>query len=142
MYNLFKSAIKARNYNLPDMLNKIESKWVEGALTDEQRQELIEQARINADFTHSVDLLKKIADLEMRISALERTISEPTEPDADVPTEDSGQITAPQFETGKWYYNGDLITYNDIVYVCTAPDGVVCVWNPDDYPSYWAIYTG
>lgn len=42
-----------------------------------------------------------------------------------------------EYVIGKWYYAGDRITYKGAVYQCIAPNGVVCVWSPDDYPAYW-----
>ena len=58
--------------------------------------------------------------LEERINALEKNIS------------------AKAFTSGAWYYRGDRIVFNDDTYTCIAPEGVVCVWSPQDYPQYWA----
>jgi hypothetical protein len=38
---------------------------------------------------------------------------------------------------GKWYYGGDKASFNGKNYVCTAPEGTVCVWSPSEYPTYW-----
>lgn len=57
--------------------------------------------------------------IEERVSALER---------ASVPDE---------YVAGEWYYRCDRITYNGVIYVCVAPDGAVCTWNPVEYPAYW-----
>lgn len=40
---------------------------------------------------------------------------------------------------GKWYYNGDKITFEGVKYKCIAPDGVVCMWSPKEYPVYWEL---
>lgn len=58
--------------------------------------------------------------LEERITALEKNIS------------------AKSYSAGTWYYRGDRISFNDEIYTCIAPDGVVCVWSPADYPQYWS----
>ena len=60
-----------------------------------------------------------VITVEERLSALEKSV---------VPGE---------YIAGKWYYKGDRISYGGAVYVCIAPDGVVCTWNPDEYPAYW-----
>lgn len=60
-----------------------------------------------------------VITVEERLTALEKSV---------VPGE---------YVAGKWYYKGDRISYNGAVYVCIAPDGVVCTWNPDEYPAYW-----
>ena len=35
--------------------------------------------------------------------------------------------------------NGDKITFEGGKYKCIAPDGVVCVWSPKEYPVYWEL---
>lgn len=45
-----------------------------------------------------------------------------------------------EYVAGKWYHNGDHILYNDKVYMCAnVPENNVCVWNPDEMPSYWTL---
>lgn len=46
-------------------------------------------------------------------------------------------IVADDYVPGTWYYRGDRITFNESVFVCIAPVGVVCVWNPEEYSAYW-----
>ena len=41
------------------------------------------------------------------------------------------------YTPGTWYYRGDKVSFQGAVYTCTAPDGVVCVWSPAEYPVYW-----
>ena len=41
------------------------------------------------------------------------------------------------FVVGKTYYKGDKVLFDGKIYECIAPDGVVCVWSPSDYPTYW-----
>lgn len=48
---------------------------------------------------------------------------------------DSGFID--DFVVGKTYYEGDKVRFDGKIYECIAPDGVVCVWSPSDYPTYW-----
>lgn len=58
--------------------------------------------------------------LEERITALEKNIS------------------AKPYSVGTWYYRGDRVSLDEEIYTCIAPEGVVCVWSPADYPQYWA----
>lgn len=125
MYDITKAVIESKNYELSDMLRKIDVLWVQGSLTDEQRNELIELARSNANIQNSVDIMAKLEEHERRIKALE---SGQTKPDTE---------EYPDFEVGKYYYNGDKVTFDGKHYECTAPTGVTCVWSPADYPTYW-----
>lgn len=132
MYELLKSIITNGNYSLTQMLDKIDIVWAEGKMTNEQHTELISLAHDNADISGDVDVLQKLKDLDMRVTALEnaQTLTE----DPDGPSTDNEY---PEYVPGKWYYNGDKMTYGGKKYHCTAPSGVVCVWSPDEYPAYW-----
>lgn len=43
-----------------------------------------------------------------------------------------------EYMPGTWYYRGDKVLFNESVYTCIAPSGVVCVWSPLEYPQYWS----
>ena len=126
MYDVIKDVINSRRYVLADMLHKIDTIWAQGDLDDEQRTELIALAQGNADMTQEVNVLTKIEELEQRVKALETGNTEPGE-------------AYPDYVVGKWYYNGDKITFEGGKYKCIAPDGVVCVWSPTEYPTYWEL---
>ena len=53
MYEIIKNIILAGNYELVDMLKKINTVWIESNITDEQKQELEELARTNAKAENS-----------------------------------------------------------------------------------------
>ena len=59
--------------------------------------------------------------VEQRLSALERS------------------AFVDSYTAGKWYYRGDRVRFDQNVYTCIAPDGVVCVWSPLEYPAYWTM---
>ena len=126
MFNTVKNVLVQGNYNLKDILNKIEMLWVKGKLTDEENEELIALARGGAKTENTVDILAKLNDLEVRIRSLEN----------DGITPDNTE-SYPGFEVGKWYYNGDKVSFEGENYTCIAPEGTVCVWSPKDYPAYW-----
>lgn len=126
MYDVIRDVINSRRYVLADMLHKIDTLWAQGDLDDEQRTELIALAQGNADMTQEVNALAKLEELEQRVKALETGNTEPGE-------------AYPDYVVGKWYYNGDKITFDGVKYKCIAPDGVVCVWSPKEYPVYWEL---
>lgn len=127
MYEIIKSVILNGTYVLSEISMKIDTIWVQGDITDEQRTELIKLARDNADYTNEIDVLKKLEDLETRVKALENAGG----------SVDQNPNEYPEYVPGKWYYKDDKITYNKKHYKCIAPIGQVCTWNPDEYPAYW-----
>lgn len=128
MYDIVKSVILSKNYELVDMLKKIDTVWVSGDLTDEQRTELIELARTNADVGNSVEIMQKLEDLDKRVTALENS-------GGGGGTEPSDEY--PEYVVGKWYYKDDKVTFEGKKYTCIAPEGQVCTWSPTEYPAYW-----
>lgn len=127
MYNVVKSVIESKDYDLAKIMNKIEALWVKGKFTDKQKEELQGMARISAKALNSVDVLAKLNELEMRIKALETA----------QPKEEQTEELVAEFVVGKWYYNGDKVKFDGKTYECTAPVGDVCVWSPKDFPAYW-----
>ena len=49
MYEIFKNVINSKRYNLDDMLKKIDTLWVQGDITEEQKNELVTFAQANAN---------------------------------------------------------------------------------------------
>lgn len=125
MKTIFESVIDRGGYDLSGLLKKIDSYHIEGKLTDAEKDELYRKARGEA--APNVDVMAKLMELEDRVRKLEQ--GEP-----ETPVEDY-----PEYVAGKWYRNGDKISYGGKNYVCTAPSGAVCTWNPDEYPAYWSI---
>lgn len=92
-------------------------------------------AQNNAQAENSIDVLSKLYELERRIVGLEKLCLE------DYPTEDEGEIiTYPEYESGKWYSNGNIVEFDGQNYKCVAPIDTVCVWSPTEYPAYWIEY--
>lgn len=127
MFNAMKAVILSKDYDLTDIMAKIDVMWVKGKLTDSQKEELQGMARISAKPVHSIDVMAKLDELEKRVKALET--AEPKE-------EQTEEVIA-EFVVGKWYYKGDKVKFDGKTYECTAPDGDVCVWSPKDFPAYW-----
>lgn len=127
MYEVVKNALNVGGYDLANILKKIDSLWIQEKLTDEQHTELTELARNGADTKYSVDILAKLEELDKRLTAAEKS---------GVSTENT-EKTVEEFKAGRWYRNGDKCIFEGKTYVCTAPEGVTCVWSPKDYPAYW-----
>ena len=131
MYKITKNVIEMGGFNLTDILRKIDSLWIKGSITDDERADLYNMAQTKAKAKDSIDIVAKIAELETKIIALEIKL----EGVEDVVPEESPNYE--EFVVGKWYYTGNRITFEGKNYVCIAPEGTVCVWSPDDYPAYW-----
>ena len=125
MKDIIRNVIERRNYELSDMLKKIDTLWVQGSLSDEEREELVSLARGKADVQQSIDVMRKLEELDKRVKALE-------EAGGNASTEGNDEYVA-----GKWYYNGNVVTFEGKAYKCIAPEGQVCTWNPSEYPAYW-----
>lgn len=141
MYNVVMNVIKSKNYELKDILTKIDTLWVQGSITEEEREELIALARQNAEVQQSIDILAKLEELDKRMRAIEDRFNSESE-DTEGETEgDAGEVvTYPAYETGVWYYRDDIVSFDGQNYICVAPEGAVCTWSPSDYPAYWELY--
>lgn len=132
MYETIKSIIETGDYDLSWIILNIKKNCSRGDLTNEQEEELIALAQDKANI--SFEEKEKIEELDKRLVELEKRVSlieegEPQEP----PVEED----YPEYVVGKWYYNGDKVTFEGKKYTCIAPAGQVCVWSPTDYPVYW-----
>lgn len=126
--SIIRSAIETGGYDLSSMLETIAYHQAHGDMTLEEMEELTGKARANAKTQYKEDdittILLQLHDLDKRVKALE-------EGDEPAPKE------YPEYVAGKWYYNGDGVTFEGKKYDCIAPEGVVCVWSPAEYPTYW-----
>lgn len=133
MFDIIKSVIENRAYELRDMLYKINKMYIESTITEEQKTELDEMARTNANAENSyADNTKQIetifAELENikdRLDKLEG-VEPPIEEEYPEYIQPSGAHDA--------YNTGDKITFEGKKYTCKM-DG--CVWSPKDYPQAW-----
>ena len=137
MYNLFKNVIVSKNYELSNMLKKIDTKWIDGTITDDQRAELLDLARGNAVPENSyADMQKQMQALMARVGALEEVVKTLKGDASEETTEEYPEYVQP-LGAHDAYHNGDKVTYNGVKYTCIAPDGVAVVWSPDVMPNYW-----
>ena len=144
MYEIVKNVITSGQYELTDMLKKIDTIWLQGALNDTQRTELIELARSRADPEQSYDIQKQLGTIFTNLSEMGRAILELTDR---VTKLEGGSVTPPVVDeypqfvqpTGAHdaYNTGDKMTYTDGKrYICQMDN---CVWGPDTYPAGWKL---
>lgn len=139
MYSTIKSVIESGRYELNDMLTKIDTIWLQGGITDEQKDELVELAREKADPAQSYAPLQEQLDQAFaKISALESRVS----------VLEAGETPEPVPEPEEWpqwvqptgahdaYNTGDKVTYNGKHYQSTINGNV---WSPDAYPAGWQL---
>ena len=153
MFNIFKNVIETSDFDLRDILNKIEESYIKSSLSKEEQTELEEMARQHAKPENSYaslqsqidDLAQKIKELQVTINANAQGMSAIKEAVEKL----GGVITPPEKPTEEEYpeyvqptgahdayHVGDKITYNGKHYECIF-DG--CVWTPDAYPAGWKL---
>lgn len=136
MYEIIKKVIEAKRFELSEILRKIDTLWLQGSITEEQKGRLVQLAREHANVQESIDVMAKLEEMNRRLVALEEKIKGIDFSDSE-PNESTETIDG--YVVGKWYYNGNKVSFEGKTYTCTAPDGVVCVWSPSEYPAYWEI---
>lgn len=139
MYDIIKNVIESKNYELVDMLYKINKMYIEAEITEEQKEELDNLARTNAKAENSyAPLQKQLDNTNARIDSLEERIAKLEGETTEEPSEPVQEDEYPEFvqPTGAHdaYNVGDKITYNGKKYICQING---CVWAPDVYPQGW-----
>ena len=132
MFEVIKNVINSGNYELKEILYKINVMYVEGNITEEQKEELDNMARGNAKAENSyAPLQQQIDDLAKRVAKLEGK----EEPEDTEVIEEYPEYVQP---TGGHdaYKIGDIVTYNGQKYECLIDN---CVWTPDVYPQGWKL---
>lgn len=145
MYEVIEIVIDEGGYSLTDVLAKIEREWVLGHLTDEERDQLIEAARANAEPEGSMaPLQERMAAVELALKAAQESIEamdarlkklegqEPPEP----PIADEWPEFVRPTGAHDAYPKGAKVTYAGKHYVSLI-DGNV--WPPDEYPQGWQL---
>ncbi len=73
---LITKVIMQGNYVLADMEQRIDRLWIEGKITEADRDELLPMAAEHAQDRYQIDVLKKLADLEQRVWELEHPVDQ------------------------------------------------------------------
>lgn len=137
MYEIFKNILNERDYELVDILNKIDEYYVESKLSKEQKEELEEEARQNANPENSyAPLEERLDEAFERIKVLEEKVTNlDGEAKEDDPEEEWPEYVQP---TGAHdaYHIGDKITFEGKHYECIKDN---CVWDPKAYKDGWKL---
>lgn len=127
MKNVFKAVIEKGGYDLITILAKIDTLYIEGKITDEERTELCFLARRSPEPQYDYKI--EIEKLWEAVRALQN--KETTEGDTNTP-EDFKQPTGAH----NAYMSGDIVNYNGKVYKSVIDNNV---WSPDTYPYGWEV---
>lgn len=137
MYTIIEAVINSRNYELSDILKKIDTIWLQGGITDEEKNSLIAKAQENADGEQSyLPLQEQIDKLFIIIDSISNRIT----------TLEGGEAAKveeyPEFVQPSGKYDacnkGDKITYNGKKYECVKNN---VMWSPDVNPKCWKEVT-
>lgn len=133
MKTIFESVIARGDYNLTDLLNKIDSYHVMGRLTDAERDELYAKARSGALDALGYDVKAEIDALWAAVRALQGGANAGN--DATEESQAPAEFVQP---TGAHdaYNLGDRVTYGGRIYESIINGNV---WSPDVYPDGWKI---
>lgn len=157
MYEIIKSVIEEGRYNLEDILKKIDTIWIQGSITEEQKTELVllaqEKAKpensyaplqnqIDTLFKNMSEIAGQVAKNMQEIQSIKNTLAEGgtivPEPEPE-PEEEYPLWHQPSNATDA-YYNGDKMTYTDgKKYLCIAPEGYGVTYGPDILPQMWQL---
>ena len=133
VYAGFYELIGGRQYDLEDVLHRIDVMYAAGRLTDDERTALYALARENAKAEY--DYAAEIEAIWAAIRELRANVGGSSGGSSG----ESDEWPAYQQPTGAHdaYYAGDKITYNGKRYICVMPENAACTYSPDVYPAGW-----
>lgn len=137
MKNVFETVIHKGGFDLETMLRRIDEYHVAGKLNDIERDQLIAEARGEA--APGLDVVTEIQRLWAAIRDLRKTLDDQNGEIEDGIDESDVPEYADPTGAHDAYYHGSIVRYKDQLYMCIAPEGVVCVWSPDVMPGYWQV---
>lgn len=133
MFKIFKNVIENSDFDLRDILKKIEESYIKSDLSEEEKTSLETLAREKAKPENSyASFQTQIDELAERISKIEEALKEDSS-DGEEETEEYPEYVQP---TGAHnaYKIGDKRTFNGKKYICKLDN---CVWSPSEYPAAW-----
>lgn len=148
IYPIIKQVIKDKNYNLADLLEKIEKRCLEGAITEEERDELVTMANENANPQMSDAPLKnQVAALFDIVTELGLEIKQLKEAKDEVNPEETPEDETPVETYPAWYrhdgigpkpwQDGSICIHNDRYWLSHVNDNV---WEPGALGVYENIW--
>lgn len=150
MYEIIKSVIEGGVFKLNDLSNKIDTLWVGGKLTDEERENLIslmsDHLNPATEAPQDYELLaRQIAELKETVSSLSDRVTalEGRETESEEPT----GVVIPEWEPwdgiSDQYQYGAVVTHNG-KYWQNVLSGQQNVWEPESVgvdERYWKEIT-
>ena len=140
MKELFLNVINNGNYDLRDMLNKIAERHINNDLTDDEKTELEDLARQNANPQNSYAPIEvRLEEAFRRIEALESKVKTLEGTETDEPVEGEEVVEEyPEYvkPTGGHdaHMKGYKTTYKGKKFISLIDNNV---WTPDEYPAGW-----
>lgn len=131
IYECLYDVINRGEYNVSDMEHKIDLMFIEGKLTEEQKEELFALTATNANDAQQIDVVQKLKELEDRIFALEHPSEEVV-----YPVWTSGYVTQ-KGETVQFDYDNDgtldLLRYDGGRQSTSLRPGKIDGWHVVDF---------
>ena len=151
MFKIFKNVIENSDFDLRDILKKIEESYIKSDISEEEKTSLEELAREKAKPENSyASLQEQIDELYSELNTLKSTVEANAQGMSalkETVEELGGTVTKPEIPVAEEYpeyvqptgaHNaykiGDKITFNGKKYVCKLDN---CVWSPQEYPVAW-----
>lgn len=131
MYEEVMKVIEAGGYDLADLLRRIDVLYVNGRLTDDEREALVGEARERAEPDAQLpSLTERVGAIELRVAALEQGTYQPSEPEGDPEWPEYVKPTSKD----EYYHKGDKVSFNGKRYVCNK-NNVTAL--PAEDPKSW-----
>lgn len=121
--SIIRSAIETGSYDLSSMLETIDYYHIQGSLTAEEREELVQAAKDGAQT--QFDLEEEIVRLWQAVYALQDKLSE------------TAVEEYPPYDPSRLYMSGDKVTFEGVKYVCAVKEGKATKFSPADKPKDW-----
>ena len=151
MFKIFKNVIENSDFDLRDILKKIEEYYIKSDLSEEEKTSLEKLAREKAKPENSyASLQKQIDELYSELNTLKSTVEANAQGMSalkETVEELGGTVTEPEIPVAEEYPEykqptgahdaykiGDKITFNGKKYICKLDN---CVWSPAEYPVAW-----
>lgn len=127
MYDIIKSVIDSGSYSLADMIKKIDTIWIQGDITEDQKNELKDLATSNAPREEDDnELLKRVVErldvLERDVAILKNGGTEPEPPSDEYPQ----WIPYDGVNPGR-YMKDAKVTHRDLRYISLVDNNI---WEP------------
>ena len=151
MFKIFKNVIENSDFDLRDILKKIEESYIKSDISEEEKESLETLAREKAKPENSyASLQEQIDELYSELNTLKLTVEANAQGMSalkETVEELGGTVTEPEIPVAEEYPEyvqptgahdaykiGDKITFNGKKYICKLDN---CVWSPAEYPVGW-----